>query len=71
MQEFRAVYSDKAPGLFEDDLRWQAQWHDADSLNPDKYERGGWYATDQEALAGAKRGKATAEMLRRLVDLQD
>jgi hypothetical protein len=64
--EFRAVYEDKEPGLFEDDLRWQAQWYDEKSLNPDKYERGGFYATEAEAIEGAKRGKEQADFFRRL-----
>jgi hypothetical protein len=66
--EFRAFYSDKEPGLFEDDLPWQAQWHDERSLNEDKYERGGWYRTEAEAIEAAKRGKATSHALLKLVE---
>lgn len=65
--EFRAIFSDKEPGVFEDDLPWQAQWYDEKSRNEDKYERGGWYATEAEALEAAERGKATSNALTKLV----
>lgn len=65
--EFRAVYSDTPPGLFEDDLRWQAQWYDEKSKNEDGYERGGWYKTKAEAIEGAKRGKEVSELLKRML----
>jgi hypothetical protein len=56
--EFRGVYEDSAPGFFEDDLRWQAQWQWDNSRNADGYERGGYYASEAEAIEAAKRGKA-------------
>jgi hypothetical protein len=70
--EFKAVYEDsESYGLFkQEELRWQAQWYDASSPNDDKYERGGWYATEAEAIEGAKRGKAEAQSLRRWIEGQ-
>lgn len=65
--EFRAVYSDAPPGLFEDDLHWQAWWYDENSQNEDKYERGGWYATEAEAIDAAKRGKVINDLLKRIL----
>jgi hypothetical protein len=70
--EYKAVYEIREQyGLFEqDNLNWQAQWFDERSLNPDKYERGGWYATEAEALEAAKRGKEISESIRRFVEGQ-
>ena len=63
----RAIYEEKECGFFEqDNLNWQAQWYDEESLNADKWERGGWYATEEEALEGAKQGKLMSEFFRRL-----
>lgn len=60
---YRAVYSDKDPNLFEDDLPYQAQWYWEHSTNEDKYERGGWYATESEAIEGAKRGREVSILI--------
>lgn len=64
--EFMAVYEDGEAGLFEDDLRWQARWYDGNSYHPDGYQRGGYYATEEEAVQGAKRGKETQDRINRL-----
>jgi hypothetical protein len=63
---YRAIYQEKVSyGLFEqDNLKWQAQWHDENSLNPDKYERGGWYETEEQAIDAAKEGKRMSEFFR-------
>jgi hypothetical protein len=67
--EFRAVYEDseRYGWVEQEELKWQAQWYSETSTNEDKYERGGWYATEAEALEAAKRGKATMEALRRMI----
>jgi hypothetical protein len=66
--EFRGVYEKKEQvGFFEqDNLNWQAQWYYEDSLNEDKYERGSWYATEEEAIEAAKRGKAISDSVGRM-----
>jgi hypothetical protein len=70
--EFKAVYEEREQvGFFEqDELNWQAQWYDEKSLNADKYERGGWYPTEAEAIEAAKRGKSESEAIRRLSEGQ-
>jgi hypothetical protein len=67
--EFRAVYEDseRYGWVEQEELKWQAQWYSETSTNEDKYERGGFYATEAEALEAAKRGKATMEALRRMI----
>lgn len=67
---YKAVYEKKDTyGFFEqDDLNWQAQWYSATSLNEDKYERGGWYRTEKEALEAAERGKRNSDTLMKLVE---
>jgi hypothetical protein len=59
LSQYKAVYEKKEQyGLFQqDDLNWQAQWYYGHSINTDKYERGGWYRTEKEALEAAKQGK--------------
>lgn len=64
--QLKAVYSDKEAGFFEDDLRWQAQWYSGTTHYPDGYERGGWYATEEQALAGAHRGLDTHNLFKHL-----
>jgi hypothetical protein len=68
--EFRAVYEDseRYGWVEQEELKWQAQWYDEKSLNVDKYERGGWYRTEAEAIEAAKRGKETGDMMRRLFE---
>lgn len=66
--ELRAVYEDSEPGFFEDDLRWQAQWHYEHSRNADGYERGGFYATEAEALEAAARGLEAMRAMHKLFE---
>lgn len=65
---YRAVFSDKEPGFFEDDLPWQAQWYSETSLNEDKYERGGWYKTEEQAIQAAKQGRHNSDVLMGLIE---
>lgn len=66
---FKAVYEDsKTYGWVEQqELKWQAQWYYEKSLNEDKFERGGWYLTEEEAIEAAKRGKAISDSLYRMI----
>ena len=67
---FKGVYLPEGKyNLFErDGWNWQAQWYDPDSLNDDKYEKGGYYATEAEAIKAARRGKAYQDFFTRLAD---
>ena len=59
-KQYRAVRDDSPVGFTEqDELIWQAQYYSETSANEDKFERGGYYASPEDAIAGAKRGKAT------------
>jgi hypothetical protein len=62
---YRAVYVDskKYGWVEQEELKWQAQWNSETSTNPDKYERGGYYATEEEAIEAAKRGKQMGDFL--------
>ena len=73
MEKYRAVYLPQDEyGLFEqDELTYQAQWYDENSLNDDKYERGSFYATEAEAIEGAIMGKLNQDMLMSLVEKHD
>lgn len=62
--EFRARYApDENP-----DYPYQAQWYTGTPHTPDGYERGGWYATEDHAMKGAKRGKHNMEWLRQAAE---
>ena len=73
MEQYKGVYLPQEDyGLFEqDELKYQAQWYDENSLNEDKYERGGFYATEAEAIEGAIMGKLNQAMLLSLVEKLD
>lgn len=73
MEKYRAVYlTQEDYGLFEqDELKYQAQWYDENSLNEDKYERGGFYATEAEAIEAAIMGKLNQVRLLSLIEQQD
>lgn len=67
-EEFRAV---QPPGNFhgwveQPELKWQAQWYTGTTYHEDGYERGGYYATKEEALEGAKLGKKNQMMFERI-----
>lgn len=68
--ETRAVYEDSATyGWVEQpELKWQAQWHYEHSRNADGYERGGFYATEAEALEAAARGLDTMRWMHKLFE---
>lgn len=59
----RAVYSPRESP----DLPYQAQWYSGTKYHPDGYERGGWYATEREAITGAKRGLRNMKILEKLL----
>lgn len=40
------------------DYPYQARWYTGTTYHADGYERGGWYASEQEAIDGAKLGMA-------------
>lgn len=65
---YRAVYVDEEPGLFEDDLRWQAQWYSGTTYHKDGYERCSFYATEEEAIEAAKRAKANSDLMASLFE---
>ncbi|MEM9954357.1 MAG: hypothetical protein AAF846_22290 [Chloroflexota bacterium] len=65
-QIYRAVYVDEEPNLFDDDLRWQAQYFSGTTYHRDGYERCGFYATEQEAIEGAKRAKSLNDSMKAL-----
>jgi hypothetical protein len=70
MPEIRAVYEDSEfyGWVEQPELKWQAQWYYENSANEDKYERGGFYASEAEALEGAKRGLATMRWMQSLFE---
>lgn len=73
LEKYRGVYLPQEEyGLFEqEELKYQAQWYDENSLNEDKYERGGFYATEAEAIEGAIMGKLNQAMLLSLIEHQN
>lgn len=61
---YRAVKTDEQAGFFEqDNLVWQAQYFDAN-----RWQRGAYYETADQAIEGARRGKQTADLFNSLFD---
>jgi len=61
--EYRAHYDP----IESPDLPYQAWWYTGTTYHADGYERGGWYATEAEALDGAIRGKQTEMAMKRVI----
>lgn len=65
--EYRAYY-DPAESP---DLPYQAQYYSGTTYHADGYERGGWYATEAEAIEGAKRGKQTEMAIKWIIERKE
>lgn len=61
--EYRAHFADDGT-----DYPYQAQWYTGTRYHADGYERGGWYATEADAMKAAARGKWMDAVLKRLAD---
>lgn len=69
---YRAFYEDseRYGWVEQEEMKWQAQWFWEHSRNADKYERGGWYASEAEAIRAAKRGRDATLLMHKLMSQQ-
>lgn len=69
---YRAFYEDseRYGWVEQEEMKWQAQWFWEHSANEDKFERGGWYASEKEAIEGAKRGRDAMLLMHKFMSQQ-